>query len=99
MKALKAWQPKPTMSALPMTATAGLSKCLGNVVMEVEHDKFESIIDLVKQKKNITQDTEMDVEGWKEVVKLYEDKIKEETGREFPQNPKRTAINVYRSGV
>ena len=50
----------------------------GNVVMEVEHDKFESIIDSVKQKKNITQDTEMDAEGWQEVIKLYEEKITEE---------------------
>jgi len=60
----------------------------GDVVMEVEHDKFESIINEVKQKKGITQDTEMDADGWKEVIKLYKEKIKEETGREFPQDPK-----------
>lgn len=60
----------------------------GNVVMEVEHDVFESIIDSVKQKKKITQDTEMDAEDWQEVINLYEDKIKEVTGREFPQDPK-----------
>jgi pyruvate,orthophosphate dikinase len=60
----------------------------GNVVMEVGHDIFESIIDSVKQKKKITQDTEMDAEGWQEVINLYEDKIKEVTGREFPQDPK-----------
>lgn len=60
----------------------------GNVVMEIGHDKFESIIDSVKQKKNINMDTDMDAQGWQEVVKLYEEKIKEETGREFPQDPK-----------
>ncbi|NLZ53591.1 MAG: pyruvate, phosphate dikinase [Thermoanaerobacteraceae bacterium] len=60
----------------------------GNVVMEVEHDLFEAIIESVKQKKNITLDTEMDAEGWKEVILLYEEKIKEVTGREFPQDPK-----------
>ncbi|NLC63045.1 MAG: pyruvate, phosphate dikinase [Thermoanaerobacterales bacterium] len=60
----------------------------GNVVMEVEHDKFETIIESVKQKKNITQDTEMDAEGWQEVIMLYKQKIKEKAGREFPQGPK-----------
>lgn len=60
----------------------------GNVVMEVEHNKFETIIESVKQKKNIVQDTEMDAEGWQQVIKLYKEKIKEETGREFPQDPK-----------
>ena len=63
----------------------------GNVVMEVEHDVFESIIDSVKQKKKITQDTEMDAEDWQEVINLYEDKIKEVTGREFPQDPKNSS--------
>ncbi|AEE91264.1 Pyruvate, phosphate dikinase [Tepidanaerobacter acetatoxydans Re1] len=60
----------------------------GDVVMEVEHDKFESIINEVKQKKGITQDTEMDADGWKEVIELYKEKIKDETGRKFPQDPK-----------
>ncbi|WP_213974339.1 pyruvate, phosphate dikinase [Tepidanaerobacter acetatoxydans] len=60
----------------------------GDVVMEVEHDKFESIINEVKQKKGITQDTEMDADGWKEVIELYKEKIRNETGRKFPQDPK-----------
>ena len=69
--------------------------------MEVGHDIFESIIDSVKQKKKITQDTEMDAEGWQEVINLYEDKIKEVTGREFPQDPKEQLLmsveDVFRS--
>jgi len=60
----------------------------GNVVMGVEHDIFETIIESVKEKKNITLDPEMDAEGWKEVISLYKEKIKEVTGREFPQEPK-----------
>ncbi|MFY9312245.1 MAG: pyruvate, phosphate dikinase [Tepidanaerobacteraceae bacterium] len=60
----------------------------GNVVMEVDHGNFEAVIESVKEKKNITEDTEMDAEGWKEVISLYKEKIKEETGREFPQDPK-----------
>ncbi|HHY42405.1 MAG TPA: pyruvate, phosphate dikinase [Thermoanaerobacterales bacterium] len=60
----------------------------GNVVMEVEHNRFEAIIESVKEKKNITLDTEMDAEGWQEVIKHFKEKVKEETGREFPQDPK-----------
>lgn len=60
----------------------------GNVVMEVEHSNFEEIIESVKQKKNVTLDTEVDAEGWQEVIKLYKEKIKEVTGRDFPQDPK-----------
>jgi len=60
----------------------------GNVVMEVEHNKFEAIIESVKEKKNVVLDPEMDAEGWKEVIALYKEMIKKETGREFPQDPK-----------
>lgn len=60
----------------------------GNVVMEVDHGNFEAVIESVKEKKNITEDTEMDAEGWKEVISLYKEKIKEETGREFPRIPR-----------
>ena len=56
--------------------------------MEVEHSNFEEIIESVKQKKNVTLDTEVDAEGWQEVIKLYKEKIKEVTGRDFPQDPK-----------
>lgn len=60
----------------------------GNVVMEVPHEKFEEIISEVKKKKNATYDTELDAEDWKEVIEGYKKLIREETGRDFPQDPK-----------
>ncbi|MCR4429857.1 MAG: pyruvate, phosphate dikinase [Tepidanaerobacteraceae bacterium] len=60
----------------------------GNVVLGIEHEKFESKIDSVKAKKNVTQDTELGAEDWQEVIKLYKQLVKEETGKDFPQDPK-----------
>ena len=60
----------------------------GNVVMEVPHEKFEEIISEVKKKKNATYDTELDAEDLKEVIEGYKKLIREETGRDFPQDPK-----------
>lgn len=60
----------------------------GDVVMEIEHDKFESIINSVKERDNIKLDTDVTAEGWKEVIRLYKELIKKETGKDFPQDPK-----------
>jgi pyruvate,orthophosphate dikinase len=60
----------------------------GNVVLDIEHAKFEEIINSVKQNKNIEQDTELDADDWKEVVNRYRTLIKQEIGREFPQDPR-----------
>lgn len=64
----------------------------GNVVLEIDHGKFESIIESAKQKKNVKLDTELDAEDWKEVIKLYKELIKKETGQEFPQDPKKQLL-------
>ncbi len=60
----------------------------GNVVLGIEHAKFEEIINSVKQNKNVQQDTELGADDWKEVVNRYRTLIKQETGREFPQDPR-----------
>ncbi|MDI3481133.1 MAG: pyruvate, orthophosphate dikinase [Tepidanaerobacteraceae bacterium] len=64
----------------------------GNVVLGIEHEKFESKIDSVKAKKNVTLDTELGAEDWQEVIKLYKELVKEETGRDFPQDPKQQLL-------
>jgi len=60
----------------------------GNVVLGIEHEKFESKIDSIKENKNVTQDTELNAEDWQEVIKLYKELVKQETGKDFPQDPK-----------
>ena len=60
----------------------------GNVAMGVDHDKFEEIIDKVKAKRGIKEDTELTTEELQEIVKNYKAMYKKEKGNDFPQDPK-----------
>lgn len=50
-------------------------------------DPFEAIIQKVKAVRNITLDNEMTVDELKQLVKLFKEAIKEQTGKEFPDDP------------
>lgn len=56
----------------------------GNVVLEVEHSKFEGIMDELKKEKNAKTDVELDVNALKELVLRYKELVKSEIGNEFP---------------
>ncbi len=60
----------------------------GNVVMGVEHDKFEEVLQAKKDKKNVKFDTELTAQDLKELVEDYKKIIKKAKGRSFPQDPK-----------
>lgn len=60
----------------------------GNVVLGIEHDKFEHILEELKKELKVKLDTEIDCEGLKILVKRYKKLIKEDTGKDFPQEPK-----------
>ncbi|MBC7217042.1 MAG: pyruvate, phosphate dikinase [Candidatus Caldatribacterium sp.] len=69
----------------------------GNVVMGVDHSKFEAILDEVKEEVGAKLDTELDAEALKKVVEKYKKLYKESTGEDFPQEPweqLRRAINA-----
>ena len=60
----------------------------GNVVLGIEHDKFEYLLEELKKELKVKLDTEIDCEGLKILVKRYKKLIKEDTGKDFPQEPK-----------
>lgn len=60
----------------------------GNVVLGIEHDKFECLLEELKKELKVKLDTEIDREGLKMLVKRYKKLIKEVTGNDFPQEPK-----------
>jgi len=60
----------------------------GNVVLGVEHDKFEQLLEEIKKKLKVKLDTEINNEGLKRLVEKYKDLVKKETGKDFPQDPK-----------
>ena len=60
----------------------------GNVVLGIEHDKFEYLLEELKKELKVKLDTEIDCEGLKTLVERYKKLIKKETGEGFPQEPK-----------
>jgi len=56
----------------------------GDVVMNVKHEKFEKLLEKVKEENNVNLDTELDTEMLKTLVGLQKDLYKQETGEDFP---------------
>jgi pyruvate,orthophosphate dikinase len=65
----------------------------GDVVMGLkpvskeEHDPFEVVIDMVKEKRGVQLDTELDTADLKELVARFKALIRARIGREFPTDP------------
>ena len=69
----------------------------GNVVLGIEHDKFEYLLEELKEELKVKLDTEIDCDGLKRLVEEYKKVVKKETGKDFPQNPElqlKTAIDA-----
>jgi pyruvate, orthophosphate dikinase len=59
----------------------------GDVVLGVAHDHFEEILSLHKDENELALDTDIDAAGWKMLVEKYKEKVEEELGQPFPQDP------------
>ncbi|HXK97520.1 MAG TPA: pyruvate, phosphate dikinase, partial [Limnochordia bacterium] len=59
----------------------------GDVVMGVEHDKFEEVLQAVKNAKGAQLDTDLDAEDLQELVKKYKEVVLREAGKLFPNDP------------
>lgn len=60
----------------------------GSVAWEMDRQKyFESEVEKVKEREGVKSDTEISAEGWKSLIPVYKNVIKEVTGKEFPQDP------------
>ena len=72
-----------------------------DVVMGLNKAKFEEIIDELKEKKGVQQDTELDADDMKEMVKRFKKFYKESLEEDFPSDPKeqlyRAIEAVFRS--
>ena len=60
----------------------------GNVVMGVEHEKFEHAIQAKKEEKGAKVDTDLSASDLKELVQDYKNIVFEDKGTSFPQDPK-----------
>ena len=64
-----------------------LINMFGDVVMGVEHDKFEEEFDKIKANYGVKLDTELNEDGLVDLIYAYKEVYKAHTGEEFPQNP------------
>ncbi|OGX29095.1 MAG: pyruvate, phosphate dikinase [Omnitrophica WOR_2 bacterium RIFCSPHIGHO2_02_FULL_67_20] len=69
----------------------------GNVVLEIEHKRFEDALGKQKARAGAATDAELPVEALKALVAEYKRIVKEEQGRDFPDDPMeqlRGAVNA-----
>ncbi len=59
----------------------------GNVVLEMNHHDFEHILLSTKKKLKVTQDTELNAQALKAIVKEYKALVRQKTKRVFPEEP------------
>jgi len=59
----------------------------GDVVMGIDHSKFEHIIHSKKESLGVKFDTELNADDLKDVVQKYKELVKKEKGKSFPDEP------------
>jgi pyruvate,orthophosphate dikinase len=60
----------------------------GNVVRGIPGERFEQAIKAAKQEHGVKLDTELDVEALKQLTATFRDIFKQETGEDFPLQPR-----------
>ncbi|TDR93594.1 pyruvate, phosphate dikinase [Enterovirga rhinocerotis] len=58
-----------------------------NVVLGLEHHEFEEALDLYKDRKGYSLDTDLDADDWVKLVGTYKTIVETGLGRAFPQDP------------
>ncbi|NQS76964.1 MAG: pyruvate, phosphate dikinase [Peptococcaceae bacterium] len=59
----------------------------GDVVMGIEHSKFERILDRQKTRAQVISDNQLSGREWQKVIEEYKKLITREADMEFPQDP------------
>ncbi len=59
----------------------------GSVVLNVDHHRFEEIIESAKIDAGVVEDTALTAKDWRGVVEGYKDMVAQENGRAFPMDP------------
>ena len=59
----------------------------GDVVQEIDKNKFENVLDEIKEREGFQIDTQLTTDHLQEVVGRYKEIVLAETGKPFPQDP------------
>ncbi|NMA92526.1 MAG: pyruvate, phosphate dikinase [Firmicutes bacterium] len=57
------------------------------VVLKIEHHRFESILEEAKKRQKVSLDSELDEQSLQQVVESYLALVEQETGQGFPSSP------------
>ncbi len=60
----------------------------GDVVLEIEHSRFESRLEEMKRELRVELDTELSADNLRQLVAEYIEIVEEHTGAPFPQDPR-----------
>ncbi len=64
-----------------------LIQMFGSVVLGIADEAFEEVLDSFKEEKGVEDDTDLDAEDLKALVKKYKAVVKDAKGFDFPQDP------------
>jgi pyruvate,orthophosphate dikinase len=64
-----------------------LIQMFGSVVMGIADEPFEEVLTEARHKAGVENDSDLKADDWKEVTKAFKKIFKEQTGRDFPQDP------------
>ncbi len=68
-----------------------------DVVMELPKSRFETIIDKIKEKRGVLQDTELDAADLREMVAEFKAFYRENLGADFPTDPKEQLMGAVKA--
>ncbi len=68
-----------------------------DVVMEVGKKYFEQLIDIMKEKKGVTQDVELTADDLKELASQFKAEYKSKIGKDFPSDPKEQLFEAIKA--
>jgi len=59
-----------------------------DVVLGLDHHEFEEILEDHKERNDLTLDTDIDADGWLEIIGKFKALVEEEMEKPFPQDPR-----------
>jgi pyruvate,orthophosphate dikinase len=68
-----------------------------DVVMGIEKNKFEHLLQTMKNNKGVKLDTDLNADDLKNLVVQYKDLYKKEMGKDFPQNPREQLMEAVKA--
>ncbi len=74
-----------------------LLQMFGKTVLDIDGEKFESVMDETKDAKGTKNDLDLDADDFKRIAERFKQIIEAETGTPFPQEPKEQLLEAVRA--